>query len=122
MIRKAVTFICLISIISCVKKEKMPEDILKPDKMQSVLWDVLKADALVAQIIIKDTTKKADAENLRLQQEVFRIHNISRATFEKSYSYYKENPGKLKQIIDSVIVQAERNRPGNINIKPIEAQ
>jgi hypothetical protein len=121
MIRKTVALICLISFISCGKKDKMPEDILKPDKMQAVLWDVLKADALVSHIVIKDSAKDATTENLRLQQEIFSIHKVSREAFEKSYSYYKENPGKLKAIMDSMVIQADKNRPGNFKIKPTQA-
>jgi hypothetical protein len=85
--------------------------------MQAVLWDVIKADAFTAEIIRKDSAKKTADVNLKLQEEVFTIHKITRESFYKSYDYYKENPGKLKVIMDSMIVQAERNKTKNFTIK-----
>lgn len=117
MMRNCIVFFCLLIFISCGNKNKIPEGILKPDIMQAVLWDVIKADAFTAEIIRKDSAKKTADVNLKLQQEVFTIHKITRGSFYKSYDYYKENPGKLKVLMDSMIVQAERNKVKNFKIK-----
>ncbi len=117
MMRNCIVFFCLLIFISCGNKNKIPDGILKPDVMQAVLWDVIKADAFTAEIIRKDSSKKTADVNLKLQQEVFAIHKITRQSFYKSYDYYKENPGKLKVIMDSMIVQAERNKAKNFSIK-----
>ncbi|MEP7256514.1 MAG: DUF4296 domain-containing protein [Ferruginibacter sp.] len=98
----------------------MPAGILKPDKMQTVLWDIIKADAFTAEIIRKDPLKNVTKENLKLQQEIFAIHKITKDNFYKSYDYYKENPGQLKVIMDSMIIQAERNKSKNFTIKSIQ--
>ncbi|MFM6926246.1 MAG: DUF4296 domain-containing protein [Ferruginibacter sp.] len=95
---------------SCNSKEKIPADILKPEKMQAVLWDVMKADAFTTDYIKKDSSKNAAAENLKLQQQVFAIHKISKEDFYRSYDYYKTNPVVFKKIVDSIIAQAERNK------------
>lgn len=89
--------------------------------MQTVLWDIIKADAFTAEIIMKNPAKNGTAENLKLQQEIFTIHKITKDNFYKSYEYYKENPGKLKVIMDSMIIQAERNKAKNFTIKAIQA-
>lgn len=115
--RNCLLFFCLTVFISCENKNKIPEGVLNPDKMQAVLWDVIKADAFTAEIIRKDSAKKTADVNLKLQQEIFTIHKITRVDFYKSYDYYKENPGKLKVIMDSMIVQAERNKAKNFTIK-----
>lgn len=104
-------FFYLITFISCGNNNKIPKGVLMPDKMQAVLWDVIKADAYTAEIIKKDSSKNGTTENLKLQKEIFAIHQITKAAFFKSYDYYKTNPGQLKIIMDSIIIQAERNRP-----------
>ena len=120
MIRTCIVLLSLISFFSCGNKNKIPEGILKPDKMQAVLWDVIRADAFTADFIKKDSTKNATAENLKLQQQVFAIHHISRQDFYKSYDYYKLNPGRLKTIMDSMTVQAERNKYKNLKANPVQ--
>ncbi len=121
MMRNCLVFFCLVIFISCGNKNKIPPGILKPEKMQTVLWDIIKADAFTAEIIMKNPAKNGITENLKLQQEIFTIHKITKDNFYKSYEYYKENPGKLKVIMDSMIIQAERNKTKNFTIKAIQA-
>jgi hypothetical protein len=91
-------------------KSKLPSDVLKPDKMQAVLWDVIKADVFTAEFVKKDSTKNAAAENVKLQQQIFALHKISKADFYRSYDYYRSNTEIFKKIMDSMVVRAERNR------------
>jgi len=100
---------------SCNNKDKIPDGILKPEKMQAVLWDVIKADVFTAEFIKKDSAKNAAAENLKLQQQIFAIHKISKAHFYNSYDYYKLNTTIFKQIVDSMVAQAERKKTFNTN-------
>lgn len=108
-----------VSLISCGSKDEIPSIILKPDKMQAVLWDVIKAQAFTDQYIKKDTSKNMEKENLKMQQEIFAIHHVSKEEFYKSYDYYKINTGLLNQMLDSIIVQGERNK--KIKMKPFQA-
>jgi hypothetical protein len=110
MTRIPVLLIGLALISSCTNKDKIPANVLKPAKMQAVLWDVIKADAFTTEFIKKDTAKNAVAENAKLQQQIFTIHNISLADFYSSYDYYKTNSTAFKKIIDSMVQQAERNK------------
>ena len=112
-------------IASCTNKDKVPDGILKPEKMQAVLWDVIKADAFTAEFIKKDSTKNAAAENLKLQQQIFAIHKINKADFYNSYDYYKSNTVVFKKIVDSMVAQAERKKTFNtktFSTKPLQAQ
>lgn len=95
---------------SCGNKDAVPDGVLKPEKMQAVLWDVIKADAFTINFIQKDSSKNGAAENLKLQQQIFAIHKITKENFYKSYDYYKENTGTFIKIVDSMIAQAGRNR------------
>ncbi len=120
MIRRCIVLFVIITFISCGNKNKMPAGILKPDKMQAVLWDVIRANAFTTEFIKKDSLKNAAEENIKLQQQVFAIHHISREDFYKSYEYYKSHSAVMKEIMDSMITQAERDRDKNIELKPLK--
>jgi hypothetical protein len=105
---------------SCGNKDQPPAGVLKPEKMQAVLWDVIKADVFTRDYIKKDTSKNDTAENLKLQQQIFAIHKITRADFYTSYDYYKTNTVEFKKIIDSMVVQAERKKSDTT--RPITVQ
>ena len=107
------------SLISCGNNDKRPSGILAPDKMQAVLWDVIKAEAFTTEFIKRDSAKNAAEENSKLQQQIFAIHKISKADFYKSYDYYKSNTTQFKVILDSMIAQAERSKTKTI---PVIAQ
>ena len=125
MIRIIILLAALAFTGSCTHKEDIPKGILKPDTMQAVLWDVIKAEAFTTDYIKKDSAKNAAAENLKLQQQIFAIHKISKADFYKSYDYYKTNTVVFKKIVDSMIAKAERNKYTNtktFNTKPLQAE
>jgi hypothetical protein len=110
MMRIIILLAGLVLMNSCDSKNKIPAGILKPDKMEAVLWDVIKAEVFTAEFIKKDSSKNATAENLKLQQEIFALHKISKADFYKSYYYYRTNTEIFKKVMDSMTVRAERNR------------
>ena len=110
MIRSSLVFIGLIIFISCGNKDEIPSDILKPVKMQAVLWDVIKADAFTTGFIKNDSVKNAVDENLKLQQQIFAIHHISKIDFYKSYDYYKTHTTVLSKMLDSIITQAGKSK------------
>ena len=76
--------------------------------MQEILWDVFKADALSQQIVHLDSSKILAEENVRLTKQVFLIHSITKEQFEKSYTYYTQNPGIMIKILDSINAQQTR--------------
>jgi Domain of unknown function (DUF4296) len=102
--------VLLIFLSSCGSKNNLPQGILKKEKMQAVLWDVLRADAFTFQFITKDSTKKPEAEMAKLQQQVFAVHKTTREEFYKSYSYYKSHPDILQPMLDSMISRYTRDK------------
>ena len=110
MMKIIILLIGLNLMSSCGNKEQLPAGVLKPEKMKAVLWDVIKADVFTAEFIKKDSSKNATAENLKLQQQIFAIHKITKADFYTSYDYYKTNTVEFKKIIDSMVVQAEQRK------------
>ena len=110
MIRVCILIYGMFLLTSCNNNGKIPAGVLKPDKMQAVLWDVIKADAFTKDYIQKDSAKDALLENLKLQDQVFSIHKVTKEDFYSSYDFYKANPGLYKQIMDTIIARAGREK------------
>jgi hypothetical protein len=54
---KETVLLCIFFLFSCKDKNSVPEGILKPAKMQTVLWDVFRADAFAFEFVARDTAK-----------------------------------------------------------------
>ncbi len=106
--------VCL--FFSC-SNNKTPKGILKQDKMQAVLWDVLRADAFTFQFVTKDSAKKPELEAAKLRLSVFASHKISREDFDRSYAYYKSHPEILQPMLDSMINKYTRDKYINTQSK-----
>ncbi len=125
MIRNCFFCFVLCLLVSCGNDNEMPPGILKPEKMQGVLWDIITAEAYTAEMIKTDSTKKPAEENQKLQQQVFSIHKITKDEFYNSYDYYKNNSTVFKVMLDSMIVRGSRKKNYNnntIKITPAQAQ
>ncbi len=106
MIRCILIFAASVLFYSC--KESVPSGVIKQNKMQEVLWDMLRVDALSHQIAKSDSTKFADDEKAKLTRQVFMIHNITENQFNKSYSYYTQHPEIMRNMLDSLNSQKIR--------------
>ena len=102
--------ISLLLLVCCVYscKESPEKNILPPQKMQEVFWDYLKADVYTTDYIVPDSTKVAQAENIRLQQLIFEKHKVSREQFYKSYDFYLKHPGIMTTLLDSMMAVEAR--------------
>lgn len=110
--RKVIAAIIVpVLLFACGGNNKKADDsILKKEKMQAVLWDVLRADAFVFQFIIKDTLKKPEAEMAKMQQQIFAVHKTTRDIFYKSLGYYKQHPDIFQPMLDSMINKYTRDK------------
>lgn len=106
MIRFILIILSCSAIFSC--KESIPPTVIKPKKMQEVLWDVVKAEALAQQIVKSDSSKTESKESQKLVSRVFAIHNITKEQFDKSYNYYTQHPDIMRGIFDSISIQQTR--------------
>ncbi len=89
----------------CKRRIAIPSDIIPPERMQMVIWDLLRADEFVnAFVIAKDSTRDRKSECTRLYQNIFRIHHISREEFQKSLSFYQVHPLLTRGMMDSLNV------------------
>ena len=92
---------------SC-SKSKLPSGILKPEKMQEVFWDFIRADVYANEIIRLDSTKNVELENAKLQAQVFQLHKVSKEEFYKSYEYYLRHQQLMKSMVDTMMVRQQR--------------
>ena len=80
------------------------------DSMKVVMWDMLRADELYTRITLKDSLAKRRREDIRLYEEVFAAHKITRGYFDSSYKYFAAHPVQYKILIDSLDAFATRER------------
>src|SRR5580704_5762128 len=102
--------VCLIAA-GCSDKDGIPRGILPKDKMEEVMWDMAQADQYAALYLAKDSAHiDQKTETMRLYEEVFRLHHVTREEFRNSYRYYLDHPALSQQLFDSVIARGSRAR------------
>ena len=98
-------------LFSCVNKESTPSGIIKRDTMGIVLWDLIQADQFAKLYLVKDSLKiNVNQERLKLYQEVFQIHHITKDQFQQSYQFYMGRPDLTKIMFDSLSAFTTRQR------------
>jgi len=100
--------ICLLSlfITSCNNKK----DLLSPKKMQNVMWDMIQLEAYAQQPAVIDSLKRRKTSVSGLQNQILALHGVNKDQYLKSYQYYNEHPESMRNILDSIAVNAERDR------------
>lgn len=99
---RRIGFFILIFLGSCIQDEKIPEGIIPQNQMRKLMWDMMRADAYVADFILKDSTKNKVRESAILYEQIFKLHNVTHEKFKKSISFYESRPDLLKTITDSL--------------------
>jgi len=112
-----------ICIAACADNDKIPKDIIQKDRMEKIMWDMLQADRFV-NTFVTDKTDSMDEKNKQAAEfyaRVFRMHNISKDEFIKSYNFYLGRPDITKVMFDSISARAERRRaePYNSRRSPL---
>jgi hypothetical protein len=103
--------VLLIIAAGCSDKNNVPSGILSQEKMAGVLWDMIQADQYSTLYLAKDSAKtNTKMETLRLYEEVFRLHQVSREEFRKSYQYYLDHPALNQVLFDSLEAKGIRLR------------
>ncbi|MFZ4057698.1 MAG: DUF4296 domain-containing protein [Ferruginibacter sp.] len=97
-------------IFGCKQQSDAPPNLLPKEKMEAILWDIIQADAFTEQFVKRDSSKNAAAENVKLQQQIFLLHQVSKDNFYTSYTYYVARPDEIKIILDSIAAKSERDR------------
>jgi hypothetical protein len=104
-------FFIMILFASCSNRTSVPGDIIPMDSMTVIMKDIIIANEYSLAIIPKDSTKKDKIlANQQLLDGVFKIHHITRETFEKSYRFYESRPDMNKTMFDSLSTYANRRK------------
>ena len=107
--------VLMLAGIGCSDKDSVPSGILAREDMQNVLWDMIQADQY-AGYLAKDSGRiDIKLENMRLYDQVFQLHHVSREKFTKSYKYYMAHPELTQALMDSLLTMGNRLRTENYN-------
>jgi len=107
----------LLVLASCGSKNKVPAEIMQPAKMQKILWDVVRSQALAAEEARKDSTINEIAQTKVLVQKAFKIHDVTSDEYGKSYKWYTSHPDIMKVLLDSLSNQIQQENQEDLKEK-----
>src|SRR5882757_1147900 len=103
--------LAMLLVAGCSDKDKVPSGIIPREQMEKILWDMVQADQYSSLYLVKDSARiNVKTETQKLYQEVFRLHQISREEFRKSFQYYQEHPDLTRSVFDSLLARGNRLR------------
>ena len=107
-------------LVACSNRTGIPKNIIPQDSMQKIMVDVILADQFYNGYIVKDSLKR---DKVRASQDlleaIFKIHHVSRESFQHSLIFYESRPDLNKKIFDSLSVYANRRRVELYAPKPL---
>ena len=95
-------FILTIFFSACTRNDKIPKGVIAQNEMRKLMWDLMRADAYIADFVMKDSTRNQKTESAILYEEVFTIHATTADVFKRSLAFYQSRPDLLKVITDSL--------------------
>jgi hypothetical protein len=103
--------LAMLLMVGCSDKDNIPPGIISRGEMEKVLWDMVEADQYSSLYLLKDSARiNVKTETQKLYQEVFRLHQITREDFRKSFQYYQEHPDLTRSVFDSLLARGNRLR------------
>lgn len=100
---KAISFLVLSFVaFSCSDEIQIPHNVISSEKMSAIMWDMMRAQALAAEVARKDSSMTADAHREMFTKKVFQVHRVTADDFDKSYNWYMEHPKMMKEMFDSL--------------------
>lgn len=79
------------------------EAVLPPEKMQALLWDMMRADQFISDFVIsKDSSRKREPESRAIYPQILQWHRVTATQFRRSLDFYRDHPEKLRPIMDSL--------------------
>ncbi|SFH46843.1 DUF4296 domain-containing protein [Pedobacter insulae] len=103
----AISIICSL-IFAC--KPGVPDDIIQPDKMEKVLFDIHTVDGYIATLSVPDTAKIVAASYYK---GIYKKFNIDSAKYNKSLDYYYSHPDVLTKLYENVMKELEDEQKRN---------
>lgn len=91
------TIFCITLLISC--KPGLPKDIIQPEEMEKILFDIHAIDGYVSSIPTPDSAKKVTAP---IYKGIYKKYGVDSATHAKSMAYYYSHPDLLLKMYDRI--------------------
>lgn len=104
--------------MACRFTNGRPGNVLEPNKMAAVMWDLVRVDEYAATRTAIDSVSKVEANRQQLYQQVFQLHKMDAATFRTSYQYYEAHPAVMRTILDTIAVRYARKQNQHSNQQP----
>jgi hypothetical protein len=77
---------------------------------------MIRADKFITDfVLVKDTALNKDTASIKLYQQIFLIHHISKEEFQRSFSFYQAHTGLFKELLDSLDVKSNTTPVNEIN-------
>lgn len=106
-------------ITACSNKDRLPAGILSKKEMQAVMWDMVRSgEFLNGFVLFKDSAIDRATESQKWYDKIYQLHGITKAQFDKSLTYYEQNPILMKEILDSISRKQVYARPYGSSTSP----
>jgi Domain of unknown function (DUF4296) len=112
-------FSCFLIILGCSNKKKLPAGIFPRDEMEDVIWDMMRTGQFLNNFVLyKDTSINVPQETKKWYDKVYQLHGITKAQFDKSYTYYRQHSELMKEVLDSISRRTNNVPPGQEKATP----
>ncbi len=105
-----IVWLPLCVMLSCKNSDRIPGDILQPERMGKVLFALNMAEEFVSLYVAKDSARNKEQELEKEYQKVFLLYQVTKDEFEKSYEFYKKHPDIFKVMLDTLDARGQRRR------------
>ena len=103
--RLIITILVFVGLLGCADKNAIPKDVLPVDKMELVMYDMIRAgEFLNGYVLFRDSVTDKTAECLKWYNKIYQIHKITEADFKRSYAWYQARPLMMQEVLDSIMV------------------
>lgn len=99
----------LVIFIAC-SSSPVPKGTIQPDKMQKIVYDLVRVDEFINNFVYKDPTINVKVKRSTMYEQVFKVHKVTRKDFYSSFKYYQQHPLVQKQLFDSLHEQLTRKQ------------
>jgi len=114
--------LCVMLMVGCSEKDSIPSGVMGKEEMGSILWDMMQADQYATTYLIKDSSRvNVKMETLKLYEEIFRLHKVTREEFRKSFQFYQDHPDITRTLLDSLTARGNRMRSESYMHSPAAA-
>jgi hypothetical protein len=110
-----------LSLLLCAcSGNSLPKGVLPQEKMEAVLYDVIRADEMADVLKLRDSTYNKFSKRTALYDTVFQLHAVTKEAFQQSMNYYKSRPDLLKEMLEDMHKNiADTGRTRRLGVQPV---